>query len=73
MNVFYLQRSYLIGRQEAEHSLGHGVADVEQQAAHLVLEGEGLCVLEGGQELLALWPRANGTNPHLECELDPQF
>lgn len=67
--VFFLQVDqviYLVRWQKAEHTLGHDLADVEQQCAHLVLEGKCFCVLEGSAELSAGWSSTNSPHPHLE-------
>lgn len=57
---------YLVGRQKAKHTLGHDLADVEQQATHFILEGIRLCVLKGGTELPALRSCANSAHPNLQ-------
>lgn len=56
---------YLVGRQKAEHTLGHDLADVEQQRAHLVLKDVRFSVLEGSQQLPALGSFTNSAHPHL--------
>lgn len=66
---FLLQNSrfiYLVRGQKAEHTLGHDLADVEQQCAHLVLEGKCFGVLEGSTEFSARRSSANCPHPYLE-------
>lgn len=57
---------YLIRRQKAEHTLGHGLADVEQQFTHLILEDIRFSMLEGGAQFSVLWSCTNSAHPNLQ-------
>lgn len=59
---------YLVRRQKAEHALGHHLADMEQQRAHLVLESIRFSMLEGGTEFSALGSCTNSAYPNLRRE-----
>lgn len=59
---------YLIGWQKAQNSLAKSLADWQQQGSHLVLELEGLGVLEGGTELPPTGASAHRANPHLGAQ-----
>lgn len=57
--------AYLVWWQKAEHTLGHDLADMEQQITHLVLEGECFSMLEGGAEFMAFGSGTNSAHPDL--------
>lgn len=57
---------YLVRWQKAEHTLGHDLADVEQQCAHLILEGKCFGVLEGSTKFSARRSNANSPHPYLQ-------
>lgn len=61
---------YLVGRQEAEYTPADRVTHLQQQGAHLVLEGKGLGVLERGTQLAPLGARPQRPHPDLQAEQD---
>lgn len=63
---FFNKIIYLIRWQKAEHTLGHDLADVEQQRTHLVLKGKCFGMLKGGTEFFAAGSSTNSADPHLK-------
>lgn len=59
--------SYLIGWQKAQNSLANCVADGKQEGSHLILELEGLCVLEGRTQLPPVGAHSDRADPDLGC------
>lgn len=62
-----LRFPYLIGWQKAQNPLAKSLTDWKQQSSHLILELEGLGVLERRAQLAPVGARANRANPNLGC------